>query len=104
VNVTINQLHKMTPEQKNYLQMVLTDLQTVTEKYLFKDYVELVKKDNFLLESFEFVYLMYLQGRKEAKLKLDNADEYYIKMLDFFNDKEFAQYASRLHFILMVIK
>lgn len=94
----------MTPEQKSYLQTVLTNIKTDRIAYLFNDYINLVKLHNYLLESSEFVSLMFIQGRKEALLKLDTAKDVFARNIEFFKqDLEFAQYASRLHFLIMVI-
>jgi hypothetical protein len=71
--------------------------------YRFNDFINLVKLDNFLLNSFEFVSLMYLQGRKDKVFKQteEYGIDFYKNQLTIYKDTNFAQYASRLHFILL---
>lgn len=69
-------------------------------KYLFNDFVNLVKFDNYLLNNIEFVNLMFIQGRAEKRLKLEGANCFYQKQLAIHKDINFAKYASQVHFIL----
>jgi len=74
--------------------------------YRFNDFINLVKLDNFLLNSFEFINLMYLQGRKEHIFKQtrEYAESFYKEQLAIYKDVNFAQYASRVHFIFLTFQ
>jgi len=73
------------------------------ETYHFKDFVNLVKLHNFLLNSFEFVEKMFDVGFKENIFDIPKkaGEDFFNKQFAIWKDKEFAQYASRVHFILL---
>jgi type II restriction/modification system DNA methylase subunit YeeA len=90
----------MTAEQKYYINQIL---ETNLEICLFDDFINLVKLDNSLLNSFEFVNLMFNVGWNEKVFNIpkSTADNFYKQQLAIYKDTAFAQYASRLHFILL---
>jgi hypothetical protein len=63
----------------------------------------LVKLDNFLLNSFEFVKAMFDVGWNEKVFDIPKsiAEIFYKEQLAIHKDSNFAQYASRVHFILL---
>ena len=71
------------------------------ETYHFKDFVNLVKLHNFLLNSFEFVEKMFDVGFKENIFDISKKQgiDFYEKQLAIHKDSNFAQYASRVHYI-----
>ncbi len=69
--------------------------------YHFKDFVNLVKFDTYLLNSFEFVSIMFDVGFNEKVFNIQKkqADDFYEKQLAICKDVELAKYACRIYYI-----
>jgi hypothetical protein len=72
-----------------------------TEIYHFRDFINLVKLDTYLLDSLEFVSLMFDVGFKENIFDIPKkaGEDFFNKQLAIWKDVEFAKYASRVHYI-----
>jgi hypothetical protein len=92
----------MTAEEKQLAtQQVLSKI--TTETYHFRDFINLVKFDTYLLDSLEFVSLMFDVGFKENIFDIPKktGEDFFNKQLAIWKDKEFAKYSCRVHYILL---
>jgi hypothetical protein len=67
--------------------------------YHFKDFVNFVKLEYWLMGSQDFVKAMYEQGRKEKVLSFEGATKLYDKHYAIWKDKELVQYLCRVYYI-----